>query len=120
MSTMVAGTDRYLAEFEHLERGAHESPAWLAALRREAMARFAERGFPTRRDEDWRYTNLGPLAATPFRVAGASAPGELVDRSAVGPSTWPRLVFVNGRFAPERSSRQPLPGGARLSSLAEA
>src|SRR5947209_6913345 len=124
MSTMIAGTDRYLAEFESLERGAHESPAWLAALRREAMARFAERGFPTTRDEDWRYTNLGPLAATPFHAAGPGAPGdlsaELVDRSAVGPSAWPRLVFVDGRFAPEHSSRQRLPGGARLSSLAEA
>jgi Fe-S cluster assembly protein SufD len=124
MTSTLTGTDRYLAEFESLERGADRAPAWLAALRREAMARFVERGFPTPRDEDWRYTNLGPLAATPFRAAGAVAPhglsGEMVDRSAIGPSTWPRLVFVDGRFAPERSSRPRLPGGARLSSLAEA
>ncbi len=124
MTSTLAGTDRYLAEFESLERGADRAPAWLAALRREAMARFVERGFPTTRDEDWRYTNLGPLASTPFRAAGAIAPGdlssEMVDRSAIGPSTWPRLVFVDGRFAPEHSSRQCLPGGARLSSLAEA
>jgi len=124
MSSTVTRTDRYRAEFESLERGGHRAPAWLAALRREAMARFAERGFPTTRDEDWRYTNLGALAATPFRAAGAVAPHELsaevVDRSAIGPSTWPRLVFVDGRFAPEHSSRQGLPDGARLSSLADA
>ena len=124
MTSIGAGTDRYLAEFESLERGADRAPAWLAALRREAMARFAERGFPTTRDEDWRYTNLGPLAATPFRAAGAVASlnlsSETVDRAAIGPSAWPRLVFVDGRYAPEHSSRQRLPGGACLSSLAEA
>ena len=125
MSSVVTGTDRYLAEFETLERrGADRTPAWLAALRRSAIDRFAERGFPTTRDEDWRYTNLGPLVATPFRVAGAVAPrglsGEMVDRSAIGAGAWPRLVFVDGRYAPEHSSRQTLPGGARLSSLAEA
>src|SRR5438094_9272564 len=111
MSTMIAGTDRYLAEFESLERGAHESPAWLAALRREAMARFAERGFPTTRDEDWRYTNLAPLAATPFRAAGAVASlnlsSETVDRAAIGPRAWPPLVSVDGRSAPDPSCLQP-------------
>ena len=39
MTSTVAGKDRYLAEFENLERGAHRAPAWMAALRREAMAR---------------------------------------------------------------------------------
>jgi Fe-S cluster assembly protein SufD len=124
MTSTITSTDRYLAEFESLERGADRAPAWLAALRHEAMARFAGRGFPTTQDEDWRYTNLGPLAATPFRVAGTVAPralpDEIVNRSAIGPSTWPRLVFVDGRFAPEHSSRHHLPGGARLLSLAEA
>ena len=70
MTTALAGTDRYLAEFEDLERrDAAGTPAWLSELRRSAMARFVERGFPTTRDEDWRYTNLAPLAATPFHPA---------------------------------------------------
>jgi Fe-S cluster assembly protein SufD len=125
MTTAVAGTDRYLAEFDSLaRRSATRTPAWLTELRRAAMERFVERGFPTTRHEDWRYTNLAALAATPFRMA--SAPGanavstEMVQRSVVGPSAWPRLVFVDGRYAPRQSLAQPLPGGARLSSLAEA
>jgi Fe-S cluster assembly protein SufD len=125
MTTAVAGTDRYLAEFESLERrSATRTPAWLAELRRAAMDRFVERGLPTTRDEDWRYTNLAALAATPFRAASPAAPDavstEMVQRSVIGPSAWPRLVFVDGRHAPKHSLAQPLPGGARLSSLAEA
>jgi Fe-S cluster assembly protein SufD len=125
MTTALAGTDRYLAEFESLERrSATRTPAWLTELRRAAIERFVERGFPTTRDEDWRYTNLAALAATPFRVAGPGAAEamstELVQRSVIGPSAWPRLVFVDGQYAPRHSLAQPLPGGARLSSLAEA
>jgi Fe-S cluster assembly protein SufD len=125
MTTALAGTDRYLAEFESLERRtATHTPAWLTELRRAAMERFVERGFPTMRDEDWRYTNLAALAATPFRVAGSAAADavltEMVQRSVIGPSAWPRLVFVDGRHAPRHSLARPLPGGARLSSLAEA
>jgi Fe-S cluster assembly protein SufD len=116
--------DRYLAEFEELERrGVLRHPAWLAPLRRAAIARFARVGFPTTRDEDWRYTNLAPLAATLFSRTGGTRqaiPAGGLKSFALAAAGWPRLVFVNGRLAPRRSSRPPLPAGARLSSLAEA
>ena len=125
MTTALAGADRYLAEFEKLERrDATGTPAWLSELRRSAMARFAERGFPTTRDEDWRYTNLAALAAAPFHSASSADPHpvstERVHRVLIGSSAWPRLVFVDGRYAPEHSSGPALPDGVRLSSLAEA
>lgn len=34
--------------------------------RRQAMAAFARRGFPSRRDEDWRYTDLKPILTGGF------------------------------------------------------
>ena len=125
MTTALAGTDRYLAEFEDLERrNAAGTPAWLSELRRAAMADFAERGFPTTRDEDWRYTNLAPLAATPFHTVRSVPPdpvsAERVRRASIGSAAWPRLVFVDGRYAPEHSFGPALPDGARLSSLAAA
>jgi len=121
----VTATDRYLSAFEALERnGTLGTPSWLAPLRRSAIARFAEAGFPTTRDEDWRYTNLAPLVATPFRPAGGSAPDGLPDKTlarlTLGGPDWPRVVFLDGRYSPRHSSLPPLPGGARLSSLAEA
>ena len=76
-------------------------PLPLADLRRRAAARFAELGFPNPRGEDWRFTNVAPVAKIRFR---RPAPG--FDRSAVARSLAPfrlagahELVFVDGRFA---------------------
>jgi Fe-S cluster assembly protein SufD len=125
MATAVTAKDRYLSEFETLERrGALRRPSWLAPLRRSAIARFAEAGFPTTRDEDWRYTNLAPLAAMPLRHAGGPVPDDLpagtLQRLALGGTDSPRLVFVDGRYSSRHSSRPPLTDGGRLSSLVEA
>ena len=47
----------------------------LAALptRGESGARFAALGFPTTRDEDWRFTNVMPIAELEFTSAAADA-----------------------------------------------
>jgi Fe-S cluster assembly protein SufD len=90
---------------------------WLAAQRRAAIEQFASRGFPTRKEEDWKYTDVAPLALRYFRPASAAAP---VDAAALAPfqfDAW-QLVFVDGRFAPELSRLEGLPGGVRLTSLA--
>ena len=49
-------------------RGA-AAPAWLRELRERGASRFAAPGFPTMRQEDWRFTNVAPIAETPFRLA---------------------------------------------------
>jgi Fe-S cluster assembly protein SufD len=48
-------------------------PAWLATLRREAFARFEAIGFPTAKDEAWRYTGLQSVTETPWRRGSGSA-----------------------------------------------
>ena len=50
-------------------------PAWLNALRKAGISRFAETGFPTTRDEDWRFTNVAPLAKLPMAPAEAASTG---------------------------------------------
>ena len=48
------------------------APAWLAALRRRAFLAFEKAGFPTPRDEAWRYTGIQPITGTawvPSRAA---------------------------------------------------
>jgi Fe-S cluster assembly protein SufD len=113
-----------VAAFEALERqGALGEPSWLAPLRRQAIERFAETGFPTTRDEDWRYTSLAALAAGDFRPApGASGvPASALEPTAVaGGEAWPRLVFVDGHYAERLSRPVPLPGGGRVEHLASA
>jgi Fe-S cluster assembly protein SufD len=60
----------YLASFRELEgRLAANSPSWLHEIRRAAIAGFAEKGFPTTRQEEWRNTNVAPIAAVPFQPA---------------------------------------------------
>lgn len=93
----------------------------LAALRAAGAEAFARLGFPTTRDEDWHYTSVSSLAATPFAPAAA---GALPSAEALAPFTfggaWPLVVFVNGRFAPSLSSLDRLPEGVRVLPLAQA
>jgi len=75
-----------------------ESPAWLAGLRHRAMARFAERGFPSPRAEEWKYTNVTAIERKRFPLA--AAPGT-VDPDWVKdhllPDCW-HLVLIDGHF----------------------
>ncbi len=79
-------------------------PEAVVALRRAAIERFGALGFPTLRHEEWRFTNLAPLARASFR---RPVPAERRSRprpAVVAPWTFDaaaRLVFVNGRLAPE-------------------
>src|SRR5438132_9353532 len=59
-------TDPYLVKFERFEKEA-KHPSWLFPLRKAGLACFAELGFPTLRHEDWRFTNVAPIAKLPFQ-----------------------------------------------------
>ena len=96
----------YRASFDALGARAAGEPAWLGERRRAAMARFSEAGFPTRRDEDWKYTNLAGISSGEFRPAESpSATIAANDITSVGFEEIEahRAVFVNGKFAPELS-----------------
>lgn len=96
-------------------------PAWLSSARLASVEWATARGFPTPKDEDWKYTRLGPLLEVPFERAPAGAnnrvlPATVNALSFDAEST--RLVFVNGLFAPELSSLTTLPEGATVTNLA--
>ncbi len=58
-----------------LELFTNQPPAaepWIQALRDAAFARFAELGFPNTHNEEWRFTNVAPIARTTFRLAPAA------------------------------------------------
>ena len=64
-STQELGT--HLQNFTDFQRrAAGRNLPWLRRLRDEAFARFAEVGFPTTHDEEWRFTNVAPIARTTF------------------------------------------------------
>ena len=114
-------TDVYVRQFEALSGNGGRAPTWLPSLRRAAIDRFATTGFPTSRDEEWRFTPVSPIAQAKFRPASPAA----LTRAALQPflfghPEWPQLVFVNGTFAPELSLIPSLPAGVRLGNLAAA
>ena len=93
-------------------------PDAIARLRCEAFDRFETLGWPTRQQEAWRLTDLSALQSIAFQRPTDA----LVDAGMLptldGPA--PRLVFVNGRFAPGLSHVRELPGQALLASLGQA
>lgn len=124
MTVVTQVRDRYLESFARFEkRVAQGSQAWLHPVRQAAISRFAEIGFPSVRDEDWRFTNLAPLVQTSFTLA-SEAHVELTPQE-IAPCVVPglgdiQLVFVDGRYAAALSSPGSPGGGLLVRSLAQA
>jgi Fe-S cluster assembly protein SufD len=99
-------------------------PAWLLPLRRAGIARFAELGFPTLQDEDWRFTNVAPLAKLLLRPvaepANAATAKATLEKYLFARLPGVRLVFVNGEYSVALSAVHGLPDGVRVSNLAAA
>ena len=115
-------TDAVLAEHARFTQGrGAAAPAWLRDLRARGASRFAALGFPTVRQEEWRFTNVAPIADTPFRLAEKrpTNAADLTTRVRIA-DTAARIVILNGQFAPELSSLDKLPRGLVAGSLAQA
>jgi len=113
----------YLAAFRRLRAaGEFSGPAWIEQLRQAEIASFDRLGFPTLKNEDWKYTNVEPITAPLYaepngEVQSVTGP-ELLSRGLVETAA-PRLVFVNGVYIAALSSTGGLQRGLRLGSLAE-
>jgi Fe-S cluster assembly protein SufD len=123
VSELEAARDRWVSAAEAFAAGRPEAePGWIAALRREALGHFEASGLPGRRREEWRYTNVEPIARGGYAPA---EPGHAsLDRGELQQVAFPvfacsLFVFVNGRFEPELSSRVGS-GELRVESLARA
>jgi Fe-S cluster assembly protein SufD len=113
----------HLSNFAQFEKSMPvKGPAWLHQLRNAAIDRFAETGFPTLKDEEWRFTNVAPIAKVPFRIAQSfevsGRAAQDLDSLTFAGDNCHRLVFVNGRFAPKLSLVGSLPDGVIVSNLA--
>ena len=115
----------YISNFEAFEKNLNgEAKSWLHDVRRDALKRFDELGFPTTRNEEWRFTNVTRIAKEQFKHVHQA------DTSLVTPEDVQRFdydgldvhlfVFVDGYFAKELSAVKDLPPGIKAGSLAEA
>ncbi|HEY6232210.1 MAG TPA: Fe-S cluster assembly protein SufD [Pyrinomonadaceae bacterium] len=116
----------YEEGFRLLQESRLNFPPWLVQLRENAMTRFEDLGFPTTRDEEWKYTNVASIARTDFATWLSTEMGdngarliELAEFSAPE-SRGSQLVFVNGVLRSDLSSLTALPNEVAALDLSEA
>lgn len=104
----------------------HAGAAWLKPMRSAALKRFSDIGFPTTKDEEWRFTNVAPIAKTAFAIAGESPirlPAQQIRHFNFPGLACHQIVFVNGLFAPHLSlifaGGRELPAGVKILPLAK-
>jgi Fe-S cluster assembly protein SufD len=100
-----------------MEAVAPAAPAWVKERRDAAAKRFAETGYPTTRQEDWRFTNVLPIADAKFPVAQGSFARAAALVAGVGVKGSVRLAIVNGEFNAALSDLSALPKGLRIAGL---
>jgi len=119
---MVSSIEHYTSTFSCVAAklpGADIS--WMKEMRQEAMDAFTNVGFPTPRNEDWKYTRINPIEKRPFKLTQLH-PQDQIDwqRHNTLELDCHRLVFINGMFNPQASCKDSLPGGITVTSLDKA
>ena len=121
MTTVEAPHNLYQQRFDRVfDPSSNGQPAWLRRVRREAIARFADEGFPTTRDEDWRFTPVARHVERGYDPAGdvlAPAAEAIAPCLLEGVDTI-RIVLVNGRLAPGLSRHMADTDRVRIGGLA--
>jgi len=93
--------------------------SWLTSLRENAGNDFASAGFPTPREEEWRYTNISALEKNQFNVADKAGAVDADFLAQVLLDDCYHLVFVDGFYQPNLSSIDGLPSGVIATALSE-
>jgi Fe-S cluster assembly protein SufD len=115
----AAGAAHYLKQLDEFAAARpNDEPSWLHRVRSEAAARFAALGFPSTRQEEWRFTSVAAIADATFRLpsSGAIRSGG-VEQFALGGAAPIEAVFVDGRFSSELSRTGPAGRGPRVAAL---
>lgn len=93
-------------------------PAWLKPVRQAALEQARGLGFPTLKNEEWRFTNIAPLLQLPLHLA--HEPSRAISLPDLKPFCFglegPRLVFVDGYFSAALSLKGKITR-ARLGNL---
>jgi len=114
---MAQTLDHVVAEWKRTRSGRLQPDL---RLREDALGHFLSRGFPTTREEEWRFTSVAPIAERAFAIADATGPDAVsvdIDRLRL-PDAAAEMVFVNGHYAPALSRMSPVVDRLRVDSLA--
>lgn len=103
------------AGFAEAARG----PSWLRDVRERAIRVFGENGFPARKAEAWRYTNIRPVTGKAFALASGdvAAAQAFVNEFGFTDQAAAQVVLVDGRINHELSDLDGLPQGIAIFDL---
>ena len=94
--------------------------AWLQKRQQEAANWVSESRMPHRKDEEWRFTDISPLLEHQFQKSqSVEVSPDAVTSLHLPEASQSRLVFVNGRYAPNLSNLDNVPAGVTVGSLAD-
>lgn len=96
-----------------------KQPEWLKKMRSEAFAYFTENGFPTIKDENWKYTNVKEVVSGEWLVVSEKSESSDISAFIFDESKQSVLVFTNGVFDKNASNTEALKDSTIL-SFAEA
>ena len=118
MTQVAERHETLVSDFEAFRTSPAFGPEWLRTARAAAFGRFVEQGFPTTKDEEWKFTNVAPVAQVAWRQKPSG--GFISLDSQIKPPDGFSAVIVNGRFSAEHSSLAGLPAGVTIQPLSEA
>ena len=120
MTQLEEQTLTHLSNFSRFSRGNGQQRPWIDEVRRSAIERFEKVGFPSIKEEAWRFTNVAPITKTAFALGEGrltESARQVAHHYSFGIEAAAELVFVNGRYQPELSRTQKLGPGVRVGSL---
>jgi Fe-S cluster assembly protein SufD len=112
--------DQLVDEFENLNADESDS---LSLLRQTAFDAFKKQGFPSIKNEDWKYTNVVPFLKENFELESVGGSDVEIVKNAVDDASIRfldcyKIVLVNGRLN-ESLSDIPQIKGLKLQALSE-
>ena len=117
--------DRFIALYDQKKDFLFNGEStYLTSLRTKATERFLTIGFPKRKDEAWKYTNLNNLLKRDYRPSPVPSAHHLT-HSEIAPHFIDgmdafEVVLINGQYSEELSSIDGLPEGTIITSLTDA
>ena len=91
--------------------------SWVTTMRDNGLARFDKNGFPTVKDEEWRYTNLKMIKEGDFIPGIKSVDADLSPYSQLVTGKGVEVVFIDGHFSEKDSTLHGLISGVNLLTL---
>ena len=106
--------NHYKTELDSIQKNWYEEPSELSELRQKAFSRFSECGFPTKKWEDWQFTDFSPFDKTKFRISSADDVKDIDKSHTQSFADSFSIIILNGRYQPQLSR---VPNGVKIRTL---